>query len=273
VITINSNVAALDAQKKLSESSAALASNLARLSSAMRINSAADDAAGLGVSTRLSSQIRSFNVAERNANDGLSAIQVGEGAIGGQLDSLLRLRELAIQSGNGTLGSGDRAAIDQERAVLTQEIDRVATTTSFNGRQLLDGSGASMTVQVGANATADDAITVRFGDTRAQSLGLAGLRLDSAEGARQSLSAIDGAIESLSRTRADLGATQNRLMSTISGVQSTRENLTAAESRIMDTDFAAETSALTGNRILSQAGIAVLAQSQKLPQAVMSLLK
>jgi flagellin len=274
MISINSSAASLAAQKALANNRAALDKTIAQLSSGLRITQAGDDAAGLGVATRLSSQARSSAVAERNANDGISAIQSADAAVSTQGDLVGRLRELAMQSANGSLTSADRASIEKERTALTAEIDRVAGSTSFNGSPLLSGGGnTSLTLQVGLDASPSDTIKVTFGDTTAQSLGIAGARLDTAAGARASLSAFDTAIESLSSTRAALGATQNRLESAIRTAGAAAQNLAEGSSRIMDADLASAAAAMMGNKIRIQAGIAVLAQANKLPGAALSLLR
>jgi flagellin len=274
MISINGNAASLAAQKALASNRAALDKTIAQLSSGLRITQAADDAAGLGVATQLSSQARSSAVAERNANDGISAIQSADAAVSTQGDLLGRLRELAMQSANGTLSAADRTSIEKERTALTAELDRVAGSTTFNGSPLLSGGGnTSLTLQVGTGDTPSDAIKVTFGDTTAQSLGVAGARLDTAAGARASLSAIDTAIESLSSTRAALGATQNRLESAVRSAGAAGVNLADASSRIMDADVASVAATMMGHKIRTQAGIAVLAQANKLPGAALSLLR
>jgi flagellin len=269
---INTNTSSLEAQRRLSQSAAALDKTLAVLSSGRRINSAADDAAGLGVATELSAQARSFMVAQRNANDGISVVQSADTALASQADLLGQLRELAVQAGNGSLGAQDLAAIDQQRAQLTSELDRVAGSTSYNGTSLLASGGTSLAFQVGANGTSSDAVTVNLADSTAQSLGLSGVRLDTPANAAASLSAIDQAMETLSGARSALGATQAQLLSAVDGAQSSYVNLTAASGRITDADVASAASDLASNQILAQAGVAVLAQANKLQAHALKLL-
>jgi len=381
---INTNIASLNAQRNLNASQSSLATSLQRLSSGLRINSAKDDAAGLAIATRFTSQINGLNQAARNANDGISLSQTAEGALGVISDNLQRIRELAVQSRNATNSATDRAALNTEAQQLKQEIDRVASTTSFNGVKLLDGSFTNQDFQVGANvgetisvsgivnatsanlgssstaqvtgaaATAFTAITA--GDltingvsvgaiaadtnaanrasniaaavnsystqtgvyatilssspdqvvltnsgsvpatpnivigtsgtataattgltaattTAATTTGFAALDISSAGGADTAITTMDAALSAVNTARATLGAIQNRFSSVVSNLQTTSENLSASRSRIQDTDFAAETANLTRAQILQQAGTAMLAQANALPQSVLSLLK
>jgi len=382
---INTNIASLNAQRNLSMSQTGLATSLQRLSSGLRINSAKDDAAGLAIATRFTSQINGLNQAARNANDGISLSQTAEGALGTVTDNLQRIRELAVQSRNATNSATDRAALNTEAQQLKAEIDRVATTTAFNGVKLLDGSFTAQAFQVGANvgetitvsaianaqssqlgtssiaqvtgaaASAFTAITagdltingVSVGgigaDTNAAnrassvaaainsysgqtgvyatilsssptqvvltnsgsvpatpnvvvafagasattattgltaattaaaaSTGFAALDLSSVAGADTAITAMDAALQAVNTARATLGAVQNRFASVVTNLQTTAENLSASRSRIQDTDFAAETANLTRSQILQQAGTAMLAQANALPQMVLSLLK
>lgn len=269
---IDTNTTSLDAQKNLNASTAALQKTLAALASGRRINSAGDDAAGLAVATQLSAQAQSFTVAERNANDGVSMLQTADGALATQTDLVSRMRELAMQSGNGSLSADDRAAIQQEQTQLSAEVDRVAGTASYNGNNLLASGGTSASFQVGASGSASDAISVKFGDSTLQSLGLTGVNLSTPSGATASLSAIDSALATLSGSRASIGASQSRLESSIQTAQASSQNLVAASSRIMDADMAATTSAMIGDQIRTQAGVAVLAQANKLPSTMLHLL-
>jgi flagellin len=380
---INTNVVSLNAQRNLTSSQNALATSLQRLSSGMRINSAKDDAAGLAISQRMTSQINGLNQAARNANDGISMSQTAEGALGEIGNNLQRIRDLAVQSRNASNSVSDRTALNNEVQQLKSEIDRVASTTSFNGIKLLDGSFNNQAFQVGANvgetisitslvnaqssslgttttssanvtgaaATAFTAITagdltingvsvgavaagtdaktqsdnivaaintksgvtnvtatsdaagkislvntsgsstvVAFagasastaitgltaGTTAATSssvAGFAGVDISTTAGADIAINAMDSALSAINAGRADLGAYQNRFSSAISNVQTTSENLTASRSRIVDTDFAAETATLSRNQVLQQAGTAMLAQANAMPQSVLSLLK
>jgi flagellin len=282
-ITINTNVASMNAQRNLGRTQSALNGNLGRLSTGLRINTAADDAAGLAISEKLKSQVRSLSQAERNANDGVSLLQTAEGAMNEASGILTRLRELAVQSANGTLGSTERGFLDDEATALTNELDRIAAVTEFNGTNLLDGgaTGNTFSFQVGIGATSNDTISATIQGMSSSDLGavtggavssLAGIDLSTATGAQNALSAIDQAITDVSSRRADLGAVQNRLNITISNLGSARENLSAANSRIRDVDVASETADMTRNNILMQAGVSVLAQANQAPSVALALL-
>jgi len=271
---INTNIASLNAQRNLNSSQGAMATALQRLSSGLRINSAKDDAAGLAISERMTSQIRGMNQAARNANDGISLAQTAEGALVEVSNNLQRIRELAVQSANATNSEDDRAALQKEVEALVAEIDRVAAQTSFNGTKLLDGNFASQVFQVGANENE----TIDFTDI--EDVTAAGLGVDSVKisgvdgsGAASVITTIDDALKIVNDTRADLGAIQNRFTSVIANLQTSAENLSASRSRILDADFAAETAALTRGQILQQAGVAMLAQANALPNNVLSLLR
>ena len=261
----------MNAQRNLFNSTSNLAGNFARLSSGLRIASAADDAAGLGISERMRADIRSYGVASRNAQDGISLVQTAEGALGEVSDILGRMRELSMQSANGTLSDADRTTLDSEFQQLVSEVDRIADTTQFNGVDLLDGTNTSIGIQVGINGTADDVINVSGADTTAATLGVDGAITTSAT-ATSMLATIDLAIDSVNSSRGTLGAQQNRLGSTLRSLANVRENTSAAESRIRDVDVAFETADLTRNSILQQAATAVLAQANAQPQLALSLL-
>jgi flagellin len=267
---VNTNVAALIAQRHLAEISARVQANYARLSSGQRIASAADDAAGLGISERMRAQVRSLSVASRNAQDGISLAQTAEGALQEVSNDLARMRELAVQSLNGTLSSEDRATLDTEYRALVAEIDRVSATTSFNGVELLDGSTTSVAIQVGAFA--GQTISTSLSDTTATALGISSTGVASVSASGSALAAIDQAIDDVSLARGRLGASIHRMDSAIASILATRENLAAAESRIRDLDFALETADLTRNSILQQAAISVLAQANVQPQLALRLL-
>lgn len=278
-ITINTNVASMNAQRNLGRTQGALQGNLGRLSTGLRINTAADDAAGLAISEKLKSQIRSLSQAERNANDGVSLLQTAEGAMNEASGILTRMRELAVQSANGTIGSTERGFLDQELGALRDEIDRIATVTEFNGASLLSGgaTGTSFNFQVGIGASTADSITATIKGVASADLGgvtggLGAVDISTVTGAQSALSVIDQAIEDVSSGRADLGAVQNRLDVTISNLGSARENLSAANSRIRDVDVASETAAMTRNNILMQAGVSVLAQANQAPSVALALL-
>jgi flagellin len=270
-LRVNTNIAAMTAQRNLAGVSQRLSGNFGRLSSGMRISTAADDAAGLGISERMRAQVRSLNVASRNAQDGVSLAQTAEGALQEVNNNLTRMRELAIQASNGTLTSQDRATLDTEFQALITEIDRVSGQTTFNGVNLLDGTTTSLSVQVGNNS--GEAIAVSLADMTATALSIGGESVSTAAGAATALAAIDTAIDNVTTTRGALGAAQNRLTSAISSILNTRENLSAAESRIRDVDVAIETADLTRNSILQQAAVSVLAQANTQPQLALSLLQ
>jgi flagellin len=277
-IYMNSNVASLNAQRNLAGTQRALNSNLAHLSSGTRISSAADDAAGMGISEKMKAAIRGYAQAARNANDGVSMIQVAEGAMGQQAGILTRLRELAVQSANGTLGQSERDGIDAESKELLGELDRISAVTDFNGTKMLGANAGAVSFQVDLNATANDTISVTFAKTDSTTLAVkygSGNDVDlktSAATAQAALGKIDAAIASLSASRATVGAGQNRLTVTVTNLETAQENTAAANSRIRDVDVASETADMTRNQILSQAGVAVLAQANQLPSAALSLL-
>ena len=262
----------MNAQRNLFNSSTALSGNFARLSSGLRISSAADDAAGLGISERMRADIRSFSVASRNAQDGVSLVQTAEGALSEVSDILGRMRELSMQSANGTLNSGDRATLDAEFQQLVGEIDRIASGTEFNGVSLLDGSSTSMAIQVGIDNGANNVINVSGADATASTLGLSSASISTSGAASTMLGTLDTAINSVNSARGTLGAQQNRLESTLRSLANVRENTSAAESRIRDVDVAFETADLTRNSILQQAATSVLAQANAPPQLALSLL-
>ncbi|MCC6216257.1 MAG: flagellin FliC [Polyangiaceae bacterium] len=273
-LRINTNIPSLEAHKNLGKATSMLAKSFNKLSSGFRINSAADDAAGLAISESMKSQIRSYVVAERNANDAVSMVQTGEASLQEVHDILGRMRELSMQGANGSLTSTDRGYIDTEFAQLKDEIARIQQSARFNGKELVSATAESITFQVGLNDTASDKITVTFGGLGlttllATSTNVAG---STASAALASLSVIDTAIGTVSTQRAKFGAAMNRLDAAVSSIQTMRLNLSAANSRIRDVDVAAETAQLTRNQLLSQAGVSVLAQANQLPQLSLSLL-
>jgi flagellin len=271
---INTNIASEQAQKNLGANQSKLAVSFARLSSGLRINSAKDDAAGLAISESLKSQVRSFNVAERNASDGISMAQTAEGALGEVHDILGRMRELAVQSSNGSLTSTDRGFLQTEFSQLQSEITRIKGSAKFNGRQLVGSTAATITLQVGLNNTGSDQIQVTLGGVSLATIAASSAKLSgsSASSALSALSTIDNAISSVSTSRAKFGAAMNRLETAQSSIQTMRLNLSAANSRIRDVDVAQETSALSRNQVLTQAGVSVLAQANQLPQLAFGLL-
>jgi flagellin len=269
---INTNTASESAQKNLGNNQAKLAVSFARLSSGLRINSAKDDAAGLAISESLKSQIRSFNVAERNASDGISMAQTAEGALGEVHEILGRMRELATQASNGSLTSTDRGFLQTEFSSLQDEITRIQGSAKFNGRALVAAATTSITLQVGLDDTVSDQIAVQLGGVSLSAITSASLAGTGASGALGSLSSIDTAIGNVSTARATFGAAMNRLETAQSSIQTMRLNLSAANSRIRDVDVASETAALSRNQVLTQAGVSVLAQANQLPQLAFGLL-
>lgn len=275
-LTVQTNVASLGAQRQLNKTQQQLGVSLGRLSSGLRINSAADDAAGLAISEKMRAQVRGLAQAERNAMDGVSLIQTAEGAMNEVSGILTRMRELSVQSANGTLGSTERGFLNDEFSALRDEIDRIAQVTEFNGAALLDGTSTHVTFQVGTNNSTDDQIQVTLTDMQTSQLGgttaLSSLSISSVSGAQNAMAAIDSAISDVSSGRAKLGATQNRLQVTVTNLSSARENISAANSRIRDTDVAEESAAMTRSSILMQAGVSILAQANQMPSMALSLL-
>ena len=272
-LRINTNTASLTAQRNLTNTTEQLQRSLARLSSGLRITRASDDAAGLAISERFRAEVRSLQQAQRNALDGISMLQVAEGALNETSGNLIRLRELAIQSANGTLGAGERAVMNAEFQDLITEIDRVAAVTEFNGTLLLDGTAPTITFQVGSNNTVNDQITVTGVDATAAGIGVDLLDVNTQATAQAALTTLDTAIDSVSALRGGFGTAQNRLESTIRSIAVAVENTAAAESRIRDVDVAIETANLTKNQVLQQAGIAVLAQANVSTQSALALLQ
>ncbi|MGB7991685.1 MAG: flagellin [Candidatus Methylophosphatis roskildensis] len=278
---INTNVAALNSARNLSNSQSALATSLQRLSSGMRVNSAKDDAAGLAIAERMNSQVRGMNVAIRNANDGISYAQTAEGALAKVGDALQRMRELSVQSRNSTNSASDKDSLNTEFSQMQSEITRLLSGTKFNNAAIFATSG-SINFQVGAGTTTDDSINVDFGSTafNANSTITAVTGSTAVIGSSADAAAIgtvidnlDTALNTINEERGNWGARQTRFESVISNLQVSVENQSAARSRIMDADFAAETAALSRNQILQQAGTAMLAQANALPQNVLSLLR
>jgi flagellin len=264
---INTNIASLNTQRNLSASQGSLNTSLQRLSSGLRINSAKDDAAGLAIATRMDSQVRGMNVAIRNSNDAISFAQTAEGALSKVTDAMQRMRELAVQSANGTNSAGDRANLTAEYSELNNEITRLATST-FNGQAVF---GTATVFQVGAGTVAAaDQITVAA-LTAPAAMGTADISSDA--NALAAMTEIDTALDVINTSRATLGAVQNRFESVVSNLQVAVENQSAAKSRIMDADFAQETANLTRGQILQQAGTAMLAQANQLPSGVLALLR
>jgi flagellin len=274
---VNTNVSSLNAQRQLFDVSDKLNTSFERLSSGFRINSAADDAAGLQISDRLTSQVEGLNQAVRNANDAISLSQTAEGALSEVTSSLQRIRQLAVQSQNGINSSADRLALQKEVSALRTEISRIATDTQFGSVKLLDGNFSAKFL-VGANA--GQTISVNLSSTNlgsisgfsATGLGITTNSVATADGASSLLSDVDAAISGIGAVRADLGALQNRFQSTIRNLSNISENLSSARSQIRDTDFASETAELSRNQIIQQASISVLSQANQRPQTALSLL-
>ena len=274
-LRVNTNLASINAQRNLMNTGVKLGKSLEKLSSGLRINRAGDDAAGLAISESLKSEIRALQQAGRNANDGISMVQTAEGSLDEISGIAIRLRELAEQAANGTLGQNERQFLDDEFQALTSEIDRIAATTEFNGTKLIDGSGGAVAIQVGTGSTADDRIDLDFATTvDATALSLDSATLTGADGAnaRAAIDSLDSALTTVTQTRASFGAVQNRLESTVRNLGVVVENLSAANSRIRDVDVAEESANLTSLQILQQAGVSVLAQANLAPQSALSLL-
>ena len=270
---VNTNVSSLNAQRQMINSGNALDTAFKRLSSGFRINSAADDAAGLQISNRLTSQINGLDQAARNANDGISLAQVAEGAMEEITNSLQRIRVLAIQSQNGINSADDRAALQKEVSALKAEMSRIATTTQFGNPYLVTG-GYETKFLVGANANQNISVNLsRANGWGSQGLGLATLSVSTVANASAALALVDSAIKAVDGRRADLGAVQNRFQATIRNLANISENVSGARARIRDTDFAKETAELTRTQILQQTSSTVLAQANQRPQAALSLLQ
>ncbi|UQW72890.1 flagellin domain-containing protein [Pseudomonas avellanae] len=280
-LTVNTNVASLNVQKNLGRASDALSISMTRLSSGMKINGSRDDAAGMQIATKITSQIRGQTMAIKNANDGMSLAQTAEGALQESTNILQRMRELAVQSRNDSNSSTDRDALNKEFTAMSSELTRIAQSTNLNGKNLLDGSASTMTFQVGSNSGSSNQITLTLSASfDANTLGvgsavtIAGSDSTTSEtNFSAAIAAIDSALQTINSTRADLGAAQNRLTSTISNLQNINENASAALGRVQDTDFAAETAQLTKQQTLQQASTSVLAQANQLPSAVLKLLQ
>jgi flagellin len=278
-MTINTNVMSLNAQRNAASSDNELATSLQRLSSGLRVNSAKDDAAGLAIASKMDAQARGMNVAVRNSNDGISLVQTAESGMAVIGDMLQRMRELSVQATNGTNTSGDLVAINQEYTQLQSEIMRTMSSTQFNGTSLLNTT-TQFDFQIGANtaqtltiASSDISITAGLATISAAASALYSTATNGASANSANIVAIDDAISAMNSSRAVLGAVQNRLNYTISYLQSASENQQAARGRIMDADFAQETANLTRSQILKQAGTAMVAQANQLPQGVLALLK
>ena len=285
-LTINTNLISMNAQRNLSQSQSSLAMSMQRLSSGLRVNSAKDDAAGLSIATRMDAQVRGMNVAQRNANDGISMAQTAEGALGQVTDALQRMRELAVQSRNASNSNADKDSLDKEFGQLANEIQRVLGGTTFNGKHILGTEAGTLAFQVGANTTNNDTINLTTTDMTADSTittvagtdnsGTGRAKIDSSASSStigSVIDHIDAAINTVNTQRATMGASQSRFTAVINSLQVGVENQSAAPSRIMDADFAAETANMSRSNILQQAGNAMIAQANQLPQQVLTLLR
>ncbi|BBW92230.1 flagellin [Pseudoalteromonas sp. PS1M3] len=269
-LSVNTNVMSLNSQRNLSNSTNDLSTSYQRLSSGLRVNSSADDAAGLQIGSRLESQMKGLDQAARNANDGISIAQTAEGALEETTSMLQRMRVLSIQSANGSNSDDDRVALQKEFAQLNEEITRIADNTTFGGVKVLDGS-YSADFQVGADA--GQTISVVIGtDMDAAGLSVSAATISTAAGAQAAIDSVDNALKAVNDVRADLGAKQNRFSSTIRNLTNVSENVAASRSRIMDADFAAESASLARNQVLQQASSSMLAQANQQPQIALSLL-
>ncbi|NIQ36970.1 MAG: flagellin FliC [Proteobacteria bacterium] len=276
-LRINHNVIALNAYRHLSSTQNQLQKSIERISSGLRIIRASDDAAGLAISEQMRADIRSMNQAIRNANDGVSMLQTAEGALNEVSGMLTRMRELAEQAATGTVGDAQKKTLDSEFQQLMSEIDRIAEVTEFNGTKLINGdlssgSADAATFQIGIQATANDRLAVDIDSMKTEELAISGVVISTAGLAQSALAKIDSAIAQVASQRGTIGAVQNRLERTIANLSISAENLTAAESQVRDVDMALEMAAFTKNQIMSQAGTAMLAQANLVPQTVLTLL-
>ena len=274
-LRINTNVPSISAQRALKVTNKGLSDNFRKLSTGERITRASDDAAGLAISENMKAQIRGFRQARRNAEDGISMVQVAEGALAEVSNMVIRLRELAVQASSDTVGETERKFTDLEFQGLKDEVDRISSVTEFNGRKLLNGTGGSVDIQVGTrNNPTEDRITFDSTDisTTLEMLGIAGETVVSKQSAQASLAALDNALFRINGARAKLGAFQNRLITTTTSLDVADENYSAANSRIRDVDMASESAELARNNVLAQSGTSVLAQANQMPQFALKLL-
>jgi flagellin len=279
-LSINTNIQSINAQRNLDHSQGSLATSMQRLSSGLRINSAKDDAAGLAIAQRMSAQVKGMNVAIRNANDGISLAQTADGALSHVSDSLQRMRELAVQARNSTNSSSDKDSLNKEFAQLQSEISRVLGGTTFNGKAMLGTDATQMDFQIGANTSSNDTVSITttnmVTDSKISAVTGTSAVIDASATAGAIgtvIDNIDKAIDEVNDTRATFGASESRFDSIISNLQSGVENQSAAQSRIMDADFATETANMSRAQVLQQAGTAMIAQANQLPQQVLSLLR
>jgi len=274
-LTVNTNIASMNAQRNLTNSQNSLNVSLQRLSSGLRVNSAKDDAAGLAIAERMNAQVRGLTVGIRNAGDGISLAQTAEGALGSVTEAFQRMRELAVQSSNATNGTTDRASLQAEFAQLGTEVGRILSGTEFNGIAILAGGAGAQDFQVGPNNTANDRITVTTTDMSADAgvTGATGTNVTTSATAQAAIALVDTALDNINAERGTLGAAQSRIEIAVRSLEATKENTAAARGRIVDADFAAETANLTRSQILQQAGVAMLSQANSLPQSALALLQ
>ena len=271
-LTVNTNIASMNALNNLNGTQRSLSKTLGRVSSGLRVNSAADDAAGLGTAENLDAAQRSLRVASRNTSDGISVVQTAEGATEEVANVIKRMRELAVQSASETLATTERGYIVDEFDALSSEIDRIAAVTDFNGVQLTDGTSTALSVQVGIDGTANDQIDINLGDLQASSLNIDSVDLSSAGSAQSALATLDTALDDVNGYRSDFGAVQNRLESAMRNLETYTQNLAQAESNIRDADFAFEAAELSKFQIMQQAGVAVLGQANAISQGALRLI-
>jgi len=271
---VNTNVSSLEAQRSLATNTMQQAVTFQRLSSGLRINTAADDAAGLAISERMSAAVRSYGMAERNTNNAVSMASTAEGALSQVSSILQRLREITIQAANGDVTATDRGYLDQEFTAMKEEIGRIFDNTAFNGKQLLGGAATTIDFQVGIDNTTSDRMGMTFGGLDLTVLGINASTVGGATAvnAQAAITAIDGAITNTNTRRADFGASMNRLQVTVANLQSMKTNLSAAHGRIRDVDVAEESSKMARQQVLMQAGVSVLSQANQSPQLALKLL-
>jgi len=274
-LSLLTNMASLEAQRNVNITQSSLATSVERLSSGMRINHASDDAAGLAISSKLTAELKGLKQASRNANDAISMIQTAEGGLGEVNNLLSRMRELAIEAANGgTVGNSERGAIDTEFQALKSEITRIVNVTTYNGQALLQGgASAGLSFQVGAFNTSNDHVVLTISSIDISQLSISSSDVTSQTSSQDAIGALDDAIESIAITRANIGASQNRLVTTVDNLSISYNNLSAANGRILDTDISEESANLTAKNILLQAGVSVLAQANSQPQVIMQLLR
>jgi len=272
-LVVQTNTASSFAQSQIGKTTTALAKNFARLSSGFRINDASDDAAGLGIVKSMNAQVRSMAVAERNTNDGISMVQTADGGAEQIHEIMTRMREVAVQASNGSLSATDYTNLDTEFQANLSEIDRIATSTKYNGISLLAGAAASRDFQVGIGTAATDRISVSFGGADATGLSISGTGLTSFANAQSAITALDTGIQNLSTVREGFGSSLNRFAFAVSSLQAQQTNMSAGISRIRDVDIASETAMMSKNQVLTQAGAAILKQANQSPQLAMQLLQ